>query len=144
MDTNEIKIRMSGRKYYIIEIILALLVSLALGFIPLLDMLIPFVWLLAIISIIITYIYVRNYWIKLDEDGLSISKGILNVKTLFIPYANVDNVGMDTKIIDRILGLTEIKIDTKGRADVEVILKNIPTTHAIRVIDLVRKKIINK
>ncbi|MGB9634897.1 MAG: PH domain-containing protein [Candidatus Micrarchaeia archaeon] len=139
MDTN--RIRMSGRKYYLIELVLAILVSIALWFIPVINVLIPLVWLAAVVAAIITYIYVRNYWIEFEEDGLNINKGVINVKTLFLPYANIDNVEMDTRIMDRMLGLTEIRIDTKGRADVEVILKNIPKDPAIEIVNLLRKKI---
>ncbi|MGC8923704.1 MAG: PH domain-containing protein [Candidatus Micrarchaeia archaeon] len=139
MDTN--RIRMSGRKYYLIELVLAILVSIALWFIPVINVLIPLVWLAAVVAAIITYIYVRNYWIEFEEDGLNINKGVINVKTLFLPYANIDNVEMDTRIMDRMLGLTEIRIDTKGRADVEVILKNIPKDPAMEIVNLLRKKI---
>lgn len=135
-----LRIRMSGRGYYLTEIILAILTTIALGFIPVLNMLIPLVWIGCGIAILITYLYVRNHWIELGDDGINVSKGIINLKTVFIPYANVDNIGLETKLLDRIIGLTQISIDTKGRADVEVVLKKVPINTAEEAVKIVKSK----
>ncbi len=79
--------------------------------------------LLLIIAIYALYHYVqaRHRVIFLHDSHLQYRRGVLNVETINIPYAKVDNVRTAQTLSDRLLGLIRVEIDTPGEKIVEIV-----------------------
>ena len=104
-----------------------LLFTLAIGW-PLISLLIEGVktaWflfggllLILILYIIFCYIWARltyNYWgYQLTEDALQIEHGVIWKKYVSIPYERIQNVDIYRGILVRILGLSELQVQTAG------------------------------
>ncbi|MEM0438145.1 MAG: PH domain-containing protein [Candidatus Micrarchaeia archaeon] len=137
----ELRIRMSGRIYYVSIIVLALLVTAVLGLAPLvLGPLIPYVWMLAFFACAVVYLYVRSHFVEFGEREIHAQTGLINIRSLYAPYANVDNVSINAKLSQRLFGLCELRIDTTGRAETEIIMRNVPMDKAEEAVKLIQEK----
>ena len=60
-----------------------------------------------------------RYWhYELTENALRIEKGIIWKKYLSIPYERIQNVDISRGVLDRILNLSDIQIQTAGNSAV--------------------------
>ncbi len=140
MADETLKIMMSGRVYYGTIVLFAILISVIISFVPILNLLMLAVWGVAVACILAVYVHMHGHWIEFSNEGINVRVGLLNVKTLYIPYQNVDNVGMNVTLFERIAGLAEITIDTKGRAETELVMKNLPLANAEKAVRIVKEK----
>ncbi|KKR46367.1 MAG: hypothetical protein UT82_C0014G0026 [Parcubacteria group bacterium GW2011_GWB1_40_14] len=71
-----------------------------------------------IILLVIAYIWAKlsyqNYKYELTDNGFKKELGVIRKKYVTIPYDRIQNVDIDRGIIARILGLSDIKIQTAG------------------------------
>lgn len=71
-----------------------------------------------IFGFVVDYILARltyhfyNY--ELGEEALRIERGIIEKRQIFIPYERIQNVDIYRGIFERMLGLSEISIQTAG------------------------------
>lgn len=72
-----------------------------------------FYFFLLIITALLVY---NNYTYEIDQDGLKIEKGVLHRFHVSVPFEQIQNVNLERSIIDRILGLARISIETAGNA----------------------------
>ena len=70
------------------------------------------------------YIRAKHQVIFLHDSHLQYRHGIVNIETINIPYAKVDNVRTSQSLFDRILGLIRVEIDTPGEKIVEIVFPN--------------------
>src|SRR3989338_1088040 len=56
----------------------------------------------------------QNYKYELTDNGFKKELGVIRKKYVTIPYDRIQNVDIDRGIIARILGLSDIKIQTAG------------------------------
>lgn len=76
-----------------------------------------FVALLYIASIVISaYLIYNNFLFEINEDGLFIESGIIHKGQVSLPFDQVQNVNIERTILDRMLGLAKISIETAGSA----------------------------
>lgn len=66
-----------------------------------------------------TYIY------HINDEEIAVEQGILNKKTRSVPVANVDNITIERSILDRLLGVGSICIDTPGGTGYELVLRHV-------------------
>lgn len=59
-------------------------------------------------------LYWKNYNFKLESDRITIKRGIIGKNIVNIPYERIQNVNVWRGILDRIYGLSTIKIETAG------------------------------
>ena len=75
-------------------------------FIIVLVMLVPyFVW------VELNY---HNYTYQFRKKRLVIKRGVLNKERTVIPYAKIQNINVNTNVLQRALGIATIKIETAG------------------------------
>jgi uncharacterized membrane protein YdbT with pleckstrin-like domain len=83
-----------------------------------------FLWVLIILLVLfilsfvwskLTYYYYRY---ELREDGFRKELGVIRKKYVTIPYERIQNVDINRGIVSRILGLSEIQIQTAGTGGV--------------------------
>jgi uncharacterized membrane protein YdbT with pleckstrin-like domain len=83
-------------------------------FVPYLDEL---AWVV-LISLIIKYVWAYLSWMfykyELREDGFRKEHGIIWKKYVSIPYSRIQNVDIHRGIVARLLGLSDIQVQTAG------------------------------
>lgn len=57
-----------------------------------------------------------NFSYEVTEDGLEIKFGIVHFKTISAPFSQVQNVNIERSLIDRMLNLARVSIETAGSA----------------------------
>jgi membrane protein YdbS with pleckstrin-like domain len=58
----------------------------------------------------------NNFTYEVTEDGLLIEFGIIHHKTISVPFDQVQNVNIERSVVDRMLNLARISIETAGSA----------------------------
>ncbi|MEW6528505.1 MAG: PH domain-containing protein [Candidatus Micrarchaeota archaeon] len=61
----------------------------------------------------------RNYTYYLSETEITIRRGVLRIERISIPFEKIQNVNVSRSILERILGLATIKIETAGSNPLE-------------------------
>jgi membrane protein YdbS with pleckstrin-like domain len=72
--------------------------------------------LTAVVLLLIALWAYSNFWYEVTEDGLFIKFGIINQKTISVPFDQVQNVNIERSLVDRLFGLARISIETAGSA----------------------------
>ncbi|MEK7117403.1 MAG: PH domain-containing protein, partial [Patescibacteria group bacterium] len=79
-------------------------------------------WFLLILIVAVSYIWARltyNYYrYELTETGFRKEKGVIYKKYVTIPYDRIQNVDIYRGILARILGLSDLNIQTAGASAV--------------------------
>ena len=81
-------------------------------------------WLWVIIPALLIFFWIwakltyRFYWYELREDGFRKESGIIWKKYVTVPYDRIQNVDIYRGVIARILGLSDLQIQTAGTAGV--------------------------
>lgn len=74
--------------------------------------------LIFLLYLVFCYFWARltyRYWrYQLTEDTIKIERGVIWKKYITIPYAKIQNVDVYRGVVDRILGLSELHIQTAG------------------------------
>lgn len=96
-------------------------------------------WTLLVLVAIISKIYTKFTTVKIEETGLTITKGILSIKKIFIQYKNISNVRIHQTLFERIIGVGSIGIDTAGTSGTEVIIDYIENEKLQRIVQLSKK-----
>jgi putative membrane protein len=76
--------------------------------------------LLALLSIVLTLLisyvsYIRFLW-EITESDIHIYSGVIFKKQVHIPFQRVQSIDFNATIVDRVLGLVKLKIETAGGA----------------------------
>lgn len=71
-----------------------------------------------VLGAIIAYVWAKltydNYWYELRDDGFRKEHGVIWKKYVTIPYQRIQNVDIHRGLLARLLGLSDIKIQTAG------------------------------
>lgn len=134
------KITMSGRVHYTVIILLASMITFVLSLIPFFHSLILPVWVIAGFCILITYYYMQSHYIRIDDKGIHVNRGVFNLKTLYIPYSSIDNVGIGRSLLERVFGLAELTVDTRGGPETELVMKYLPYEEVTRVVSILKER----
>jgi len=65
------------------------------------------------ISALIEY---NNFFFSADDNGFQSQSGVIHIKTVTIPYQQIQNVNIKRSLTDRILGLSRVYIETAGNS----------------------------
>lgn len=83
-------------------------------------------WLLVFIVIVVIFIIIAFVWAKLSynnfryelrDDGFRKESGVIYKKYTSIPYERIQNVDINRGILARILGLSDLQIQTAGNSN---------------------------
>lgn len=84
---------------------------------------IPWYWLSAVILILVTLLLLLGYlkWKRfvytLEEDKILIRRGVLFREELSIYTGRIHSMNMEQPLLQRILGLTQVRIETPGKTE---------------------------
>ncbi len=134
MVETEFVVRRSGRREYFAAFVAAVVLSFILvslnNWMELpLEALIFLVWVLAGVSGILSFIKAKIQYIDVDDEGITLHKGLFNKKTIYVPYERITHINMDHNLIDRLFMLGTLKVDTAGTTKTEITMGSIPTEY---------------
>lgn len=87
----------------------------------------------ALLLAIVAYLKYYNFTFFLDEanDEFVIRKGILNKSRIAIPLDKIQKVNINQSVIQKIIGVHELEVDTAGSSKKEVAIKAITHENAL-------------
>ena len=120
----EFVIRPTIRRELLVIFISAIVVFAVLLFVPVApEMKYPVaaaVLLIAILTILYYQFKTSNEYLKVSEHGVEYKKGWMITKKITISFDKIQEISIKRGIMDNILGLAIISIDTAGTPDIEV------------------------
>lgn len=97
-------------------------------FSPFLASLILFI-IIGILVLVPSYIWVtlryNNLYYEITDNNFIISQGVISKKQTVIPYDTLEDVGVKRSLIEQIIGLSTLELDTAGSSEIEGILPGI-------------------
>jgi uncharacterized membrane protein YdbT with pleckstrin-like domain len=78
------------------------------------------IWIAAIGLALVAFISVRTITITIEENILSYSRGILTTRKVLLPYAKITETSYVQGILERLLGIGTLSIDTPGGSEVAI------------------------
>ena len=74
-------------------------------------------WAILLVALAIGTIALLRYWFfrfRLEEDRVLIHQGVLKRTALDLPFDRIQGINVERSLVDRILGLVTIRLDTAG------------------------------
>ncbi|AGN00244.1 hypothetical protein L593_01455 [Salinarchaeum sp. Harcht-Bsk1] len=81
------------------------------------------------------YAYYRRFEYTLTDNTLDIDAGVLSRRSREIPYGRIQNVSIERTIVQRALGLAEVRVETAGGSQSEAHLQFVGKAEADRLQD---------
>jgi putative membrane protein len=77
--------------------------------------------------------YVRRFDYELTPDTFDLQSGVVSRRTREIPYRRVQNVDVSRNVLQRALGIAELRIETAGGGETEAQLRYVSDDEADRI-----------
>jgi putative membrane protein len=77
--------------------------------------------------------HVQRFSYEVTEDTFDIASGVLSRREREIPYERVQNVDISENVLQRLLGLAQVRIETAGGSGTEARLRYVARTEATRL-----------
>jgi len=85
------------------------------------------------LSFLWSYLTWKNYSYWIDEDTLRIKQGVLRKQNRRIPKKRIQNVDIKRNIVQRALGISQVKLETAGGGETEATLSYLEFEDAQRL-----------
>ncbi|MBN2478421.1 PH domain-containing protein [Candidatus Micrarchaeota archaeon] len=122
-------------------VILTLLVHFLRSFLgTLTGMLYIGIWVLAVLLGAVAFVVHYFKEIEVEEDHMAVRTGVINSSHVWINYSNVTNVTVRKNLLERIMGVGTLEVDTSGTNKVEVIMSDLNSKDLEDVMKLLKEK----
>ena len=146
MVETEFVVRCSGRMEYATTVIAALVLAYIVFTLhnwiafPL-DTVLLVVGGIVAISIAVSFVKAKIQYIDVDSEGVTMHAGLLNKKTVYVPYERVTNIHINRSLLERIFMLGTLQIDTAGTNVKEINMRNIPSQYLDKIAKSVHRSL---
>ncbi|RJX44584.1 hypothetical protein DM826_02940 [Halonotius aquaticus] len=86
------------------------------------------------------FAYYQRYQYTFTDDTFDIESGVLNRREREIPYGRVQNVDISRNVIQRLLGLSAINLETAGGGSTEAAIRYVTADAATTIQDEIRRR----
>jgi putative membrane protein len=86
------------------------------------------------------FAYYRRYRYTFTDDTFDIESGVLNRREREIPYGRIQNVDISRNVVQRLLGLSAIDIETAGGGSTEAAIRYVTAEAATTIQDEIRRR----
>ena len=76
------------------------------------------------------YLTYTNFQFKIDQEHFILKKGILKKTNTAIPFHRIQNINFKQNIIQQIIGVFEVSIETAGSSNTEIAIKALSLSKA--------------
>jgi putative membrane protein len=108
---------------------------------------IVFILIPIVLTVVISYVYYIRFLWEITESDVHIYSGIIFKKQVHIPFQRVQSIDFNAGIIERVLGLVKLKIETAGGAANKGVLipaLKLGEAEALRAEVFARKRILSQ
>ena len=81
--------------------------------------LVPFVGLAVLLAVGVAVLQWACFKFRIGQDRLLIRKGVLKKTALDLPYERVQGINVERSLVDRVIGLVTVTLDTSGSVQAE-------------------------
>jgi putative membrane protein len=85
------------------------------------------------------YLIYKNFLFKIENEHFILKEGILNKTNTSIPFHRIQNINFKQNLIQQIIGVYEVSIETAGSKDTEIAIKALPLFKAEALKEIVSK-----
>lgn len=85
------------------------------------------------------YLTYKNFQFKTENDHFILKQGILKKTNTSIPFYRIQNINFKQNIIQQIIGVFEVSIETAGSKETEIAIKALPLSTAKALKEIVSK-----
>lgn len=94
----------------------------------------------AVLFLIYSYLQYRKFFFYVSGDNFVITRGVLRHEKINVPFGRIQSVNTKQNIIQRILGLVGLKIDTAGSQQQEINIPALSRAYAKELRDFLMEK----
>ena len=87
-------------------------------------------YIIASFFLIISFLQYRRFFFYVVEDKFVMEKGLLSRDRITIPFDRIQTVNLNQNIIQQLLGVMAVKVDTAGSAQKELEISALPKSYA--------------
>lgn len=98
------------------------------------------IWIVGLLVCILSHIV--NYFrsLEITEEDIIFKVGVLNVRSVVVPYEQITNINVKRNLFDRIVQLGTLEIDTSGTHGTEIVMEHIPKKKLEEAVDIIRER----
>lgn len=98
-------------------------------------------FIIAGLFLIISYLQYRRFYFYVVDDKFIMEKGLLSRDRITIPFDRIQTVNLNQNIIQQVLGVMAVKVDTAGSSEKELEISALPKIYARQLQEfLIEKK----
>ncbi|WP_417590214.1 PH domain-containing protein [Owenweeksia hongkongensis] len=86
--------------------------------------------IIAGLFLIISYLQYRRFYFYVVDDKFIMEKGLLSRDRITIPFDRIQTVNLNQNIIQQVLGVMAVKVDTAGSSEKELEISALPKSYA--------------
>lgn len=87
-------------------------------------------FIIAALFLIISYLQYRRFYFYVVDDKFIMEKGLLSRDRITIPFDRIQTVNLNQNIIQQVLGVMAVKVDTAGSSEKELEISALPKSYA--------------
>ncbi|WP_417611989.1 PH domain-containing protein [Owenweeksia hongkongensis] len=87
-------------------------------------------FIIAGLFLIISYLQYRRFYFYVVDDKFIMEKGLLSRDRITIPFDRIQTVNLNQNIIQQVLGVMAVKVDTAGSSEKELEISALPKSYA--------------
>ena len=95
--------------------------------------------IILLVNMLWEYLVWRNYGFNIEDNSLRIKKGVLRKEDRKIPLDRVQNVDTKRNIVQRLMGISQVNVETAGGTNTEASLKHLTKNNASELKNLLRE-----
>lgn len=81
----------------------------------------------------------QRFWFHVDDQGLQIKEGVMNREKITIPFDRIQTVHLHQNVVQRLLSMTGVKVDTAGSSSKELEIQALTKSDAVALQVLLQK-----
>ena len=85
------------------------------------------------------YLVYKNFQFKIENEHFILKKGILKKTNTSIPFHRIQNINFKQNIVQQIIGVFEVSVETAGSSDTEIAIKALSLEKANALKEIVTK-----
>lgn len=72
-----------------------------------------------LLTFLIASLVHSHFWFSIDDQGFEVEYGIIHKRHVSLPFRQIQNVNIIRTLIDRMLGLAKIEVETAGSSSIK-------------------------
>jgi putative membrane protein len=90
-----------------------------------------------LLLLIRAYLVYKNFQFKIEKEHFILKQGILKKTNTAIPFHRIQNINFKQNIIQQIIGVFEVSIETAGSSTTEIAIKALPLSKATSLKEII-------